>query len=144
MIGVESRKLKRAAASRVKLRKSPPVMVMPERETPGMTAKACRTPTVMASPRRDLRQRLLEFAHALGDPHDDGDDDEHGSDERGRAEGGLDVLLQQCAGKRGRDGCGDQEPQQLTLEALFFGREVAQVVAGLQRSERPCRPEPRG
>ena len=27
------------------------VMVMPERETPGTTAKACSTPTVMASPR---------------------------------------------------------------------------------------------
>ena len=40
MIGVESKKLKRTAASRVILRNKPAVMVEPDRDTPGISAVA--------------------------------------------------------------------------------------------------------
>ena len=68
MIGVESRKLKRAAASRVKLRNKPPVIVIPERETPGITANACNTPDGHGVSQRDLRQRLQEPADCAPPP----------------------------------------------------------------------------
>src|ERR1035438_5216782 len=47
--GVESRKEKRAAAVRSRLRKRPALMVMPLRETPGTTASACASPMDSAS-----------------------------------------------------------------------------------------------
>ena len=49
MIGVESRKLKRTAASRVILQNKPAVMVEPDLETPGTRANACATPTTSES-----------------------------------------------------------------------------------------------
>ncbi len=49
MTGVASMNEKRAADSRVRLRKSPAAMVMPAREVPGMTATAWARPMVRAS-----------------------------------------------------------------------------------------------
>jgi hypothetical protein len=44
IMGIESRKEKRAAERRSNPRRSATQIVMPERETPGMTAKAWATP----------------------------------------------------------------------------------------------------
>ena len=49
MMGAESKKEKRAAASRVKPRKSPVAIVIPERLMPGSRAMACATPMTTAS-----------------------------------------------------------------------------------------------
>ncbi len=46
MIGAPRRKEKRAASARVSPRKSPAVIVAPERETPGISARACASPMI--------------------------------------------------------------------------------------------------
>ena len=65
MMGVESRKEKRAAVSRFILRKRPAVMVTPERETPGITASACATPTRNESRSPRGRGRARAFPASL-------------------------------------------------------------------------------
>src|SRR5919197_6131954 len=47
--GMESRNENRAAASRVRPRNSPAVIVVPERDAPGISARACAVPTARAS-----------------------------------------------------------------------------------------------
>ena len=47
--GVERRKENLVAASRVNPRNRPVVIVMPERDTPGKSAKACALPMMIAS-----------------------------------------------------------------------------------------------
>ncbi len=49
IMGADKRKEKRAAASLSSPSASPAVMVEPERDTPGMTAKACARPMQRAS-----------------------------------------------------------------------------------------------
>ena len=49
MVGMESRKEKRAAVVRFMPSASPAVMVMPERDVPGISAMACASPMRMAS-----------------------------------------------------------------------------------------------
>src|SRR6266478_516291 len=67
--GAESKNENRVAASRVKFRNSPAVMVIPERDTPGHNATACATPIPIASPKFDcssLRACVaLESAHHI-------------------------------------------------------------------------------
>ena len=52
MAGKPSRKENRAASSRLKFRNSAAVNVEPERDTPGINAPICATPTIKASRRR--------------------------------------------------------------------------------------------
>ena len=52
MIGMLIRKLNTAASSRVRRSARPPVMVAPERETPGMMANIWASPTINASIQR--------------------------------------------------------------------------------------------
>ncbi|SKW73372.1 Uncharacterised protein [Mycobacteroides abscessus subsp. abscessus] len=47
--GIASRNPNRAEAGRSSPRKSPALMVAPDRETPGIRAKACALPTITAS-----------------------------------------------------------------------------------------------
>src|SRR5580692_3795709 len=67
--GADRRNEKRVAASRVKRRKRPAVIVMPERDTPGQRASAWAVPIVTASPMLDCSIGLfsgdLESAHHM-------------------------------------------------------------------------------
>ena len=47
--GIDSRNENRAAASRVSPRNSPAVIVVPDRDAPGISASACAVPTTTAS-----------------------------------------------------------------------------------------------
>ena len=49
MIGVDIRKENRAASSLVSVKKRAVVIVLPERDTPGIIAKACERPIQIAS-----------------------------------------------------------------------------------------------
>ncbi len=49
MIGIDMRKLNRAASFRSKPRHKPPLMVAADRETPGNNANACEQPMISAS-----------------------------------------------------------------------------------------------
>ncbi len=130
MIGVESRKLKRAAASRVKLRNRPPVMVMPERDTPGMTAKACKTPTVIASVsvifERGLVNRLLRSASHMMTATT--------ISMIATSSGARKVVSMRFSSSRASDcrgnGCGDHVPEQAAFALLFCGSEITPDVAG--------------
>ena len=59
VIGIDSRKLNRVAAGRVKPSNSPAVNVIPDRETPGANARACAHPMITAngSPIRSIPLR---------------------------------------------------------------------------------------
>src|SRR5215212_9471901 len=59
MMGTLIRKEKRAASSRRRPRKSPSVIVAPERETPGTSAAACASPIPTASTKRSLSARRV-------------------------------------------------------------------------------------
>ena len=58
--GVDSRKENRAAASRVILRHNPATIVMPERDTPGKSARACAL--------RDQRVSQVHFLELAAQP----------------------------------------------------------------------------
>ena len=69
-LSVHRRMVREAIGSAVpKPRKRPEVMVIPERETPGQSARACAVPMVTASPMLDcsmgLVMRDLESAHHM-------------------------------------------------------------------------------
>src|SRR5437762_3411630 len=71
--GADRRNEKRVAASRVKFRKSPVVMVIPERDTPGHNAMAWAVPIPTASRRFDCQRVRVRFvresAHDRSEEH---------------------------------------------------------------------------
>src|SRR6478736_9075474 len=59
--GVDNKNEKRVAASRVNPRNNPAVIVIPERETPGHSARAWAEPMATASPIFDESRLRLSF-----------------------------------------------------------------------------------
>src|ERR1039458_9312129 len=118
--GVESRKEKRAAAVRSRLRKRPALMVMPLRETPGTTASACASPMDSASgaPTADM-SRCWRAAFSARrppvfspQPHQHADGDQHGADDERVAPRALRLLVEQQAGHTHRNAGDRQQPGQ--------------------------------
>ena len=79
MIGTSRKNEKRAAESRSRPRNRPAVIVIPERETPGISARLCAAPIASASrgPSAPIRRRSRL---PVGDPEQPGEDDEDDRD----------------------------------------------------------------
>jgi hypothetical protein len=105
---VESRKEKRAADSGVMLRKSPAEMVMPLREVPGTTARACAAPMVAASVVDGGRGRAACARRFRQRRHKDADGDQHAADDEWIAPGGFGLFVEDQAGDADGDGADDE------------------------------------
>ena len=90
--GMAMRKLIRAAESRVKVRKRLAVMVMPEREVPGLRASTCAAPTIRASFAREALDRPDALRALVGEAQEEAEHDERDGDERDRAQ----LLVDAC------------------------------------------------
>ncbi len=99
---------RRAAASRWKPRKRPPVMVIPERETPGARAAAWHRPITAASRRRNSSASRSP-GQAVGHQQDEPEHDQQHRDEPDLAQVVADGRLQQRPdGGRGQGRQGQQ------------------------------------
>ncbi len=62
MVGMERKKENSAAVRRSSPSSNPPMMVAPERDTPGTMAMACATPISEAGAERDLLDAAIKHA----------------------------------------------------------------------------------
>ena len=85
-------------------------MVPPERETPGISARACANPNAM--PCGIVRWSSVRFfaPGPVGEAQDDAEDHEHGGHDPERAERRLDLVLEEDAEHDDRDRADDDEP----------------------------------
>ena len=97
-------------------------MVLPLRETPGITAKACATPMVIESAIETWPSVLLSPAEILGHPHNEADADGRCGDQIGAAEAGFRLFFKQHAGDGPRNRSRGQQPQQ---HAVLAQRRIA-------------------
>ena len=99
-MGTESRKLKRAAASREKPSSIPVVMVLPDRDVPGTSASAWPMPMASAERARDVLHAAPVGGEALRAGHDEPPEDEREGDDAVAER--LDAVLEELAQDRGR------------------------------------------
>ena len=122
MMGVERRNEKRAAEERSRLRSSPATMVIPLRETPGITASACAAPMVIAS---KVETWLISFClrpTGSANHRQQSEQNRGGGDDVGAAQGVFGLFFEQKSGDGAGDGPNHQQPQQA---AILRKRRVA-------------------
>ena len=130
MIGVASRKAKRAASSFERPTSRPPAIVAPEREKPGISAIACAAPTKNATTPGNGASDARVVVH-LGDgcapAQQLGAVEQHAverQEDRSRGGRGEDLaqrVLQRQAENAGGDRADDQQPAELGV-GVVVGR----------------------
>ena len=104
VIGVAMRKQNRAASARSRPANSAADIEMPDRLTPGISARACAKPIPRRPAEREPVQRVGARPEPVGEPQDDAADHEHHRHDAGLA----DVLLDDVVEEEGDDRGGDR------------------------------------
>ena len=125
MIGADRKKEKCAALSRCMPRNSAAVMVTPERETPGMIAKACADPTTRASLQETTVEVFLSPPCPFCRDQDQGEDDQRTTNDKGAAQVGFDHLFGQESGKCARDSGGRDQPDHAGVRIISMALKEA-------------------
>ena len=143
MTGVASRKEKRAASLWVRPASTPPTMVAPEREMPGISAAAWQAPMTKAVPQPTCASGLTPDAlprrrNRSPKKQDEAIDDQAGGGQHRTAEKAAQDVFQREAENNGGEGGDDDEAKDAAFGCHYHWRADAQHRLG---ETQPVAPE---